>query len=70
MIIDTHIDGIPCQAELIERAMLPAIWFDEPSDYEFRVLDRRGYRALWLERKLDAESTARIVREFKQGVQS
>jgi hypothetical protein len=77
MIIDTQIGGIPCRAELVcwhaarsSRSGHPDNWFDEPEEIEFRLLDRRGRPAAWLERKLDQQSTTRIERELKRAALS
>ncbi len=68
---DHRICGIPCQIQVTYFHNEPP-WSGSaetaPSDLdyygycelEFDVLDRRGRKAEWLERKLDEESTAEI----------
>ncbi|MFT0533977.1 hypothetical protein ACMHYJ_14285 [Castellaniella hirudinis] len=68
MILNTHIQGIPCQVSVthytpadpgritgpVDRCYPP-----EPAEVEFDVLDRRGRPAPWLERKMgDADARA------------
>lgn len=39
---------------------------EEPEDFEFEVLDRKGYPADWLADKMDEDDEARILSEFKK----
>lgn len=68
MIITTTVCGIPCQAELIDyQPYQPATWdYPEEGFIEIGILDRRGYPAPWLERKLTPEESARIESEMLQ----
>ena len=55
--IESNVEGIPC--------LIGIIGYDgsigEDSGYsEWDVLDRKGYGAAWLARKLDANDRARI----------
>ena len=50
---DSRIAGIPCQIEVIS-------WRDSTFD----VLDRKGYRARWLENKLTQDDCVRIAHEM------
>jgi hypothetical protein len=53
--ITTQIAGIPCQLRVTYwEATTTATWYTpaEGGDIEYEVLDRRGYPAPWLERKL------------------
>jgi hypothetical protein len=36
----------------------------EPEEVKFKVLDRKGYLAPWLEKKLTTQDIARITREI------
>jgi hypothetical protein len=36
----------------------------EPEEVEFKVLDRKGYLAPWLEKMLTTQDIARITREI------
>ena len=37
----------------------------EPAEFEFRLLDRKGYPAPWLEDKLTREDHSRLQEEFE-----
>lgn len=61
MNLEWRIAGIPCQIKVVQCDVVPGTWRrDAPSDMdyygyseiEFEVLDRKGYPAPWLERKL------------------
>jgi hypothetical protein len=69
----TTIAGIPCEIEVLsidwgEEAVLdvPADrWYPGSApDAEYRVLDRNGRPAPWLERKMSEEDHDRIVEEI------
>jgi hypothetical protein len=69
----TTIAGIPCEIEVIsvdwgEEAVLdvPAdYWYPgSPPDAEYRVLDRRGRPAPWLEKKITERDHENIVMEI------
>lgn len=72
--LDTTINGIPCQIRVISyrpgSPMRITGWGfgdaepPEPEEIEWEVLDRRGYRARWLEQKLDDEEIQRIEAEL------
>jgi len=53
--------GIPCIISVTHYESTPSTYW-EPSNYEceYDILDRKGYRAKWLERKIDANQDARI----------
>lgn len=55
--LDAYACGIPCQIEVLAYQPATAHGWYEEGDYEdadWIVLDRRGRRAPWLERKLQA----------------
>ena len=61
MNLEWRIANIPCQIKVTHCNVVPGTWHqDAPSDMdyygyseiEFKVLDRKGYPAPWLERKL------------------
>lgn len=70
----TSIAGIPCQAQLthLSGGYVPArVNADPDSCYEaeypevdFEILDRKGYRAKWLETKLTPAESDRIETEL------
>lgn len=74
MRIESQVSGIPCLVEVEsfhrdppERGVngnLVQGW----ADIEFIVLDRKGYRAKWLEKKLTGDDVDRINREISDAV--
>jgi len=74
MIFHTHVAGIPCQClvftyeEAIPMRITGTGYGDaeppEPEVFEFRLLDRKGYPAPWLERKLTHEDADRFLTEY------
>ena len=74
MIFHTRVGGIPCQC--LVYSYYPAVLMritgtgfgdaDPPEDevFEFRLLDRKGYPADWLERKLTNNDADRIKKEY------
>lgn len=71
----TRISGIPCQIKVTtyipERPMrITGPGFEdteppEPGEFEYEVLDRKGYKAPWLKRKLKDSDDIRLHDEFK-----
>lgn len=74
MTFDTRVSGIPCQCRVIRYdAGLPMRitgWGfgdadpPEPPEFDFEILDRRGRRAEWLERKLTEDDEERLLDEY------
>lgn len=71
--MDTRIAGIPCQVEVTSfyKYRAATLWGhpdgwapSEPEEISFRVLDRRGRVAPWLEAKLDDQDRRRIEDEL------
>lgn len=74
MVFDTTVAGIPCQC--LVTSYHPAVPMQitgsgfgdaeppEAEEFEFRIMDRKGYPAPWLERKLDKEDNKRLLKEF------
>lgn len=71
---DSRVSGIPCQIKPLSYSPgLPGRTWGDPDDcypdedeeFEFEVYDRRGRRALWLEKKLKDEDYNRILEEYK-----
>lgn len=69
---ETEVAGIPCGVVIDDfRPGLPAKLFgppencypEEPPEADFHLVDRTGYAAEWLERKLTARDRARIEDE-------
>ena len=67
---ETRVNGIPCIAEL---SYYPGTNFHitsaslEPNDYpeiiSLELMDRKGYRAKWLEKYLDEQTEDRLLSE-------
>lgn len=74
MIFETHVSGIPCLCEVTYyvpyQPMRITGWgygdADPPEmeEFEFRILDRKGYPAAWLEAKLTNEDEDRLLNEY------
>ena len=72
---NTKIGGIPCQCEVTfysppspMRITGTGYGDAEPPEYEefeFTVLDRKGYKAPWLQRKLTSADASRLTEEAK-----
>jgi len=69
MQFDFTIAGIPCIIEAEVESTVPA-WLQGPSHHwhpsegggvEYKVLDRKGYRAKWLERKITPKIHNEII---------
>lgn len=73
MIFTTRVAGIPCKCQVLTyRNALPypmdiSQSIDPPDrgEFDFRLLDRNGYPAPWLESKLDQEDPQRLLEEFQ-----
>jgi len=71
---DTHIQGIPCQILITHYCRQRPLGPRADSDYdamgytdaEYTVLDREGYPALWLDRKITNEDNERILRQIDE----
>lgn len=75
--IESRISGIPCIIQITDFVKI-APWKGSihscPSsddyygyiDCEFKILDRKGYDAPWLERKMTHEEEARITEEIEE----
>ena len=65
---DLYIDGIPCSAEIETYREEPMTWWEPGVDAGwdlYRVLDRKGYQADWLEKKL---SGPKVLEAFNEAV--
>ena len=74
-IIPARVAGIPCQIGIIDFNCVKGSYsYNAPSDLDYRgyteiefdVLDRRGRRAAWLERKLTDEDKREIEIEIAE----
>ena len=57
MKFDTRVNNIPCICHVI-------YYFKEPFEWEFTILDRKGYRAEWLDKYIDHETEQRLLMEY------
>lgn len=65
--METTVSGIPCGIIVICDIGGTCASFDgdyEASEFEFFLIDSRGHRAPWLERKLTCEDGQRIYGEY------
>ena len=68
MTFNTCVSGIPCQCRVtFYQGYRPGNYFEPPDaeEFEFEILDRRGRRARWLERKLTEGDEARLLAEYR-----
>ena len=67
--IETRIQGIPCQVQATHVFVQPALGPRCDSDWdasgyaevEFQIYDRKGYKADWLQAKMSEKDEARIT---------
>lgn len=72
MRFDTQIEGIPCQCRVTDyQKGSPALILPhggghppEPEEFEFELYDRKGYRAKWLEKKVNDKIKCRLLAEY------
>ena len=74
MIFHTHVAGIPCQClvftyeEAIPMRITGTGYGDaeppEPEVFEFRLLDRKGYPAKWLEAMLTPNIESQLLEDY------
>jgi hypothetical protein len=72
--IHTHVAGIPCRAEVTEYVNIEPQGPTADSDWDcygefrvdFRICDRRGRYAEWLERKMTDRDVRRITNEIDE----
>ena len=60
-IFTTRVAGIPCQCK-VDMQTVPAI--TDAQNFQFELLDRKGYKAPWLERKLDPVITEELYDDY------
>lgn len=77
--IESRVAGIPCQIGIVSYLNVSGSYsysaasdldYYGYSELEFDVLDRKGYRAAWLERKLDDDDRGRIEYEIHEHFKS
>lgn len=74
MQFQTKVAGIPCQCRVLAyspgspmRITGSGFGDAEPPEHEefdFEILDRKGYKASWLKKKLTPEDEARLLEEY------
>lgn len=72
MIFPTRVAGIPCQCEVLDYFKGAAATWTEPPDppeISFRLRDRKGYPAPWLENKMTPAATDELMEEIHIMVQ-
>ena len=80
MIFKTTVAGIPCQCEVLYyHPARPMKIFGsgkgdceppEPEEFEFQLLDRKGYPAPWLENKLTNSMEDKLFRAFNSHLET
>ena len=64
---ESQVQGIPCKVRVTYATKyVPASWDspEESGEFEFDLLDRKGYRAKWLEKKVTEKDVERLEREY------
>ena len=64
---ESHVQGIPCKVRVTYATpYVPASWNspEESGEFEFELLDRKGYRAKWLEAKVTEADVDRLEKEY------
>ena len=69
MSFPTTVNGIPCLCEITDyspavSAAPHAAHAPEGARLDFRITDRKGYKAPWLEKLLDKQQSERIEEEI------
>lgn len=74
MIFPTRINGIPCQCEVLNyetyvpmRSYGPAMEDAMPpegGEFDFQILDRKGYQANWLDKYITPQVEMQLFEEF------
>lgn len=62
MIFETKVNGVPCQCQVIYYTK--AIGKHTPAEFEFTLLDRKGYRAEWLDKYVNQNVIDRLLMEY------
>ena len=69
-ILDIKIDGIPCKARILTYHVVkgdPTTWASDLDFYgytelKYEILDRKGYRAHWLDRIIEKKNLENEIR--------
>ena len=64
---ETTVAGIPCKVRIMYYTPYIPESYNGPAeggDFDFELLDRKGYRAKWLEAKVTEQDTARLSAEY------
>lgn len=64
---ESSVSGIPCKVKVTYATpYIPESWSGpaEGGDFEFELLDRRGYPAKWLETKVTEADVERLMAEY------
>ena len=64
---ESRVAGIPCKVRVTHYTpYVPESWSGpaEGGDFEYELLDRKGYRAKWLEAKVTEADVERLEKEY------
>ena len=65
---ESHVAGIPCKVRVTYSTPYIPESFNGPAeggDFEFELLDRKGYRAKWLEAKVTEADVERLEQKYE-----
>ncbi len=55
----TRVSGIPCQCKVTRHS-------STQKEFDFQILDRKGYHAPWLERKIDPGTVDNLYQQYQE----
>lgn len=62
MVFSTRVHNIPCQCKVIYSSSIHNKTADP--EFEFIILDRKGYEAPWLEQYVNDHTVQRLYQEY------
>ena len=65
---ESRVAGIPCKVRVTHYTpYVPESWSGpaEGGDFEFELLDKKSYRARWLEKKMTEKDVDRLAAEYE-----
>ena len=66
---ESQVAGIPCKVRVIYHTPYVPASYNSPAeggDFNFQILDKKGYRAKWLEAKVTERDVERLAVEYDE----